>query len=870
MSPTKIVPGLLPLLLFSTLTAQEDNLTRTFADQRAKRISEVAYRLHFELEPTKKTYGGVADLTFALASGKNDLTIDFTGQSVEKILLNEREIADFAFSAKAGAITIPGKYLEAGKLALRIEYTGLFVNTGSGFHKFTDPEDGREYHYTDFEPNDAHRMFPCFDQPDLKASYDLSVAAPADWKVIGNYPIVREFRDGDRNRTEFLKTKSFSTYLFHLSAGPFASWTDHGFRIPMSLYARQSQARFVDADGFFKTSRAGFDFFEAYFDAAYPFEKYDQIFVPEFNAGAMENVGAVTFNESFLVYRPLTESRRVRRDMVILHEMAHMWFGNLVTMTWWDDLWLNESFASYMAYKALEGIGGENVWSVASASKASAIRADERITTHPILSDVPDIRAAASIFDAITYGKGQAVLRQLDYFLGEDRFRDGLRLYFKKFAWQNTVLDDFIGALALSSGRTLDDWSAKWLKTSGVNTLQVEYQLVNDKIMQPTLIQYADNADKLIRPRATDIGLFYLNDKGMAQPGKIVKVLIEEDQTVIPELNGIQPPVFILPNYSDHDYAKVSLDPHSLAWLRDHIEAVGDLHSKTLVWRALWTMVRDQRMSPRTLLDLAWRQAPRETETQTLTQILDHVQSILDRYIPDEEARIHQVSLWFDKARDMLPLQEPGSGDQIAWYELLADLAERPDQLDYLVRLFKNDVQFEGLTMDPRRKWSLLSNLTSRAHPESERLAAEMAREDNSAYGRNYQLFLTSLKPDPGAKLDAWHQLVDENTTYSSKELTWIGRGILDENHPELSLPFVKKYFEFLPKAYKERDFNFVRRFAGLMFPYHGYEATLREADSFLKRTDTDQTLRRLVLERVDDLKRDLKIREEWNKGGKS
>ena len=455
--------------------AQRTNQTKAFTEARSQRVAEVDYHLFFGLNKGSETYRGMAEISFELSNAEEDLALDYQGASVDQVVINGEPVNNYYFIAKESRIVLPAAALVAGKMRVAIGYTGRFEHDGTGFHRFVDPADGLEYHYTDFQPQNAHEMFPCFDQPDLKASFQVEVLAPADWEVIGNTRISRQYREQDRRRTIFSASNPFSTYLFHLSAGPYAVWHDPDFRLPLAIYCRQSLAQHMDPERIFATTRQGFDFFETYFAVPYPFQKYDHIFVPEFNAGAMENVGAVTVNEGSIFRGTPSERRLVRRDITILHELAHMWFGDLVTMKWWNDLWLNESFATFMSYLALEHSGVTDPWTFASRRKISAAELDRKVTTHPILAEVPDIRTASSIFDGITYGKGLAVLRQLDHYLGGTIFRDGVRHYMQHHSWKNTTLVDFTRSLEHAAGRPLDDWVQQWLVTADINTVQLSY-----------------------------------------------------------------------------------------------------------------------------------------------------------------------------------------------------------------------------------------------------------------------------------------------------------------------------------------------------------------------------------------------------------
>lgn len=847
--------------------AQKDNQTQAFAAARAARVSNVAYALSLDLEKGRETYAGLVVIRFDLKSADGDLVVDFSGRAVTRLEMDEVEVKGFEFSDDEGRITIPGSALRAGANVLTIDFEGLFRHGGSGLHQFTDPADGLEYCYSDFEPNDAHRMFPCFDQPDLKASYEFEATAPSGWVVVSNAPVVHQLREGARTRTVFRKTKPFSTYLFHVSAGPYAFWQDTEFRLPLGLYCRKSVARDMDAERLFAATRKGFDFFEAYFEYPYPFGKYDQIFVPEFNAGAMENVGAVTFNEIFLTRSKPTRSQLNRRDMVIFHEMAHMWFGDLVTMKWWNDLWLNESFASYMAYLAMEATGVEDVWATASGSKEGAFRADQRVTTHPIVTEIPDIRAASNNFDAITYNKGLAVLRQLDSYLGQNRFRDGLRHYFQTYQWDNTTLSDFIGALGHVAGRSLEEWTQKWLESADVNTIRIEYRLREGRIADAEILQSPGASNDVLRPHAADLGLFYTNAEGVPELGKKIEISYDNARQLLPQLNGLQAPAFLLPNVSDYDYVKVSLDEHSLAWIRENFRSIADLETKTLVWRVLWVMVQDGQLSPKPYLEMALEQMRIEKQDGLLSGLSRNVQRVIATYIPNREEQFQYNARFFDLAKTMLAAQKPGDDLQQTWFMALGNSAWQPQQLNFLEQILTGEVELKGLPLDNRRKWSMIGQLVAYGHPGVDLLIEKLKKEDDSSYAKNYLLYLSSLAPTMEAKKASWEKLTGSGD-HSLTELGWIARGMSASPREDLVKPFIGPYFDYLPRAYEEREWEFVNRFAFRLFPTLGYEDTVKQARNFLKREGLDPTLRDLVMERLDDLERDIKIRKNWSEAG--
>ncbi|MES2855656.1 MAG: M1 family aminopeptidase, partial [Bdellovibrionota bacterium] len=409
--------------------ADEDNLTRSFAEFRKTQISKVDYKVSLMLNKGADEYKGVATIDLELNKTDQPLSIDFTTKKLESLKIGGAAVTDF--KAYKHSIEIPAKLLTK-KMSIEIAYTSDYDKTGAGFQRVKDPEDASEYMYTDFEPYGAHSFIPCFDQPDLKATFTVTVDAPKEWRIIGNDLVVKADSANDRTVTQLATSKPISTYLFFVGAGPFTEWTDKEGDIPLVLYARKSLAKHVDHKRIFETTKVGLRFFNEYFGSPYPFPKYGQVFIPEFSWGGMENPGAVTLNERGIFRGPVPQSRIDGRDSLILHEMAHMWFGDLVTMKWWNDLWLNESFATYAATLAqVRAQKNEGAWLESFSGKTWGYWQDQLVSTHPIESNVADVRAAKSNLDGITYAKGGASLKQLHFIAGEDGFREGLRSYFK-------------------------------------------------------------------------------------------------------------------------------------------------------------------------------------------------------------------------------------------------------------------------------------------------------------------------------------------------------------------------------------------------------------------------------------------------------
>ncbi|WP_293702385.1 aminopeptidase N, partial [Thiolapillus sp.] len=513
-----------------------------------------------------------------------------------------------------------------------------------------DPVDNREYFFSHFEPFWANRLFPCFDQPDLKASFSVTVEAPDDWQIISN-TLATKTGNGDLSRHEFARSRRFSTYLFALVGGPFAVFEDRRARIPSRLFSTQSMSAYVDAENIFEVTRQGFDFYGKYFGIPYPFGKYDQIFVPHFNAGAMENVAAVVIKEDAYLYRetPLP-SRMQKRANTILHEMAHMWFGDIVTMRWWNDLWLNESFATFMSYLAqVEGTPDKHAWQQFSSSmKNWAYWQDQLPTTHPIETRVEDTLSTFDNFDGITYGKGASVLKQLAFYVGSEAFRKGVSSYLKKHAWKNAERKDFTDAIGQAAGMNLDGWTKLWLQKSGINTLVADYDVdAQGRISRFELLQGKGNGDAVLRPHRLQVALFHDRE---GKPGleKTVTVNVTGERTAVDDLVGEPAPDFVYPNYGDHAYAKFYLDDRSMAYARRHLDLL-PASVRPGIWSTLWFMVQDGRLSPSTYMAIFLDMAPRGNDARQLSSFRWKLNTLLDQYLNqavwrDAMERLHAVA----------------------------------------------------------------------------------------------------------------------------------------------------------------------------------------------------------------------------------
>ncbi len=572
------------------------NLTRDEAMARSALIQVTSYEVELDLLSGDATFGSVSVIRFSCGAPGSATFINLTAPAVRQITLNDEPVSVDAFDGDRITLTDL-----APENILRVVAECAYSRSGEGLHRFADPADGRVYLYSDLETFDAHRVYACFDQPDMKASYELTVTAPADWLVVSNMAPESSVPAGDALRWHFPPTPLMPTYITAVAAGPWHVVRDEHDGIPLGVYCRQSLAEYLDPDEILEVTRQGFDFYHSSFGIKYPFGKYDQLFVPEFKEGAMENAGCVTFLEAYIFRSRVTDFAREARGETILHEMAHMWFGDLVTMRWWDDLWLNESFATWAGTLAQsEATRWTSAWTTfAQLYKAWAYRQDQLPSTHPIAADIPDIHAVEVNFDGITYAKGAAVLKQLVAYVGRDNFLDGVRKYFAGHAFGNATLADLLAALEETSGRDLASWSTEWLQTAGVNTLRPSYSLDEDgRFAEFAVVQEAAATHPVLRSHRIAIGLYDRTDTGLTRRHRI-ETDVAGPRTVIPELAGQPRPDLVLVNDDDLSYAKIRLDDHSLRTLVTAIGAFTDSLPAALCWSAAWDMCRDGEMAAR-------------------------------------------------------------------------------------------------------------------------------------------------------------------------------------------------------------------------------------------------------------------------------
>ncbi len=781
------------------------NLTRDEAQARAALIETTSYEVALDVTTSPETFASTTTVCFTATTPGTETFIDLIAPRVDTITLNGRPL-DPASHFDGVRVRLPG--LEADNV-LTIAAHCAFMTTGEGLHRFVDPADGEVYLYSQFEVPDSRRMMAVFEQPDLKATWTFTVTAPAHWQVISNAITPTPERVNETcARWSFPATERISSYITALVAGPYDVVRDsvetRAGTIPLGVFSRRSLTPYVDADNVFACTKDGFAFFEETFDCAYPFTKYDQIFAPEYNMGAMENAGCVTITEAYVFRGKVPDALIERRALTILHELAHMWFGDLVTMRWWDDLWLNESFAEWASTTCqAEVTQWSSAWTTfCTHEKAWAYRQDQLSSTHPIVAQIRDLEDVEVNFDGITYAKGAAVLKQLVAYVGREPFIAGLRSYFAKHAWGNTQLEDLLAELEATSGRDLRAWSRIWLETAGVNVLRPLTEVDGaGRITSATIEQTSASGDDLARPHRLAVGLYDLVEGVLTRADRL-ELDVDGARTQVPQLLGRPRPALLLVNEDDLTYAKLRLDPVSLATALANPRGFTETLPHSLVVASVWDMVRDAELSASTYLPYALDVIEGERDSTMLRALLQQVTTCLSVYLsparrPDARAlvlaRLHALAL----------AAEPDSDAQLQLVTAYAGLHREGDDPAYVQGLFDGSIVLPGLTIDHDVRWTLVASMAAMGVLRGDEIEAEASR-DRTAMGRERAALARAAMPTAEAKAGAWAEGVEDVSTPNSV-IEALAGGFQRVAEPSLLAPYVAQFHETIAGVWAAR-----------------------------------------------------------------
>ena len=839
------------------------NLTRDEALVRSRVLTLDSYEVDLDLTAGPERFGSTTVIRFRCAEPTAELFCELADADVHELVLNGTSLDPARYDRALGRIPLSGL---AEDNELRVVAECAYSRSGQGLHRFTDPVDGEVYLHSQCATADAPRIFACFDQPDLKATFEFTVTAPSGWVVVSNTAEDACEALGEARRWHFPATRKLPTYLAGVVAGAYHGVADEyvgpdGQRIPLRLFTRASLAQHLDAEAVFDVTKRGFDFYQKAFDLPYAFGKYDQLFVPELNFGAMENPGCVTIRERYVFRSRVTDADHERRAGTILHEMAHMWFGNLVTMRWWDDLWLNESFATYAATLAqVEATRWTGAWATfADSTKAHAYRQDQLPSTHPIAADIKDIHSMEVNFDAITYHKGASVLRQLVAAVGADAFLAGLRRYFRRHAWGNTTLADLLEALGEETGRSLVEWSRQWLETAGPTTLSPEFAVGADGRFTSFAVRQTAPADHpTLRPHRVAIGL-YDRTAGTLRRRARIEVDVAGERTEVAELLGAARPDLLLLNDDDLTYAKIRLDPESVAAMLQRIGEIADPLAQAVCWTIAWDMTRDGELPAHDYVALVLSGVSSVRNASVVRTLLQQA-CLAARTYTDPAWRPPGLRSLTDRLVHLGRTAEPGGEAQLAYVQALAVVATGHDHLATIARLLAGSEELPGLTVDTDLRWSLLLRLVVTGAAGDAEIDAELTR-DPTAGGQRNAAGCQAAVGTAQSKERAWRRITSGELSNA------VLRGTLDgfwqPEQAELLTPYVEEYFAALESVLGHWPSELIQTLATAAYPATVTSAnTLARTDDYLANAEPPGWLRRLVLEGRDELARTLRAQQ--------
>jgi aminopeptidase N len=843
------------------------NLTRDEAATRAGLLDVTSYSIDLDLTTGAETFASTTTIAFTCTEPGAATFADLVGATVHEISLNGTSL-DPATAYADSRIELPDLAAD-NVLVVRADCT--YSHTGEGLHRFVDPVDDRVYLYSQFEVPDARRVYTTFEQPDLKSVFTFTVTAPEDWKVVSNSPSpTPEALGAGKAVWRFEPTRKMSTYITAIVAGEYHE-VQHVYAgkhgdIPLGHYCRQSLVEHLDVDELVKLTEAGFAFFEDAFDYPYPFGKYDQLYVPEYNMGAMENAGCVTLRDEYLPRSRQPRSFYEFRCSVILHEMAHMWFGDLVTMKWWDDLWLNESFAEWACYHAeVEATEYTDSWTgFANARKQTGYRQDQLPSTHPIAADNYDLQAVEVNFDMITYAKGASVLKQLVAWVGLEPFLVGLRQYFKDHAFGNSEFTDLLAALEKSSGRDLGSWADEWLKTAGVNTLRAEFELDEQGAYTRLAVRQSAEADwPTLRRHRIGIGMYDEVDGALVRRGG-VETDVRGELTEITELVGEKQPDLLLLNDGDLAYAKIRLDERSLTAAMAGLGNIDDSLPRALIWGAAWDMTRDGEMRARDFVALVLANIGQETDAWGISRIPTYAAQAVSSY-SDPAHRDELRATWESGLRDLLLSAENGSDAQLTFARTYAAAAHSDQAVTDLEGLLDGSFEVEGLAVDTDLRWVLVGALARLGKADADRIDAELA-SDNTISGKEKAAAARAMRPTAEAKAEAWEDAIVRDDVPNETQRNIVG-AFQVPGQDDVLAPYVEKFLTVADTIWEDKGTQRAATVLNLMFPRQiATQDLLDRVDAWLETSAASPGAKRYLREGRDDVARALRA-QEFDKG---
>jgi aminopeptidase N len=854
------------LVVTKAFAQAPEGIPRDLARQRAQQLTDIRYDLRYTITPKASSIAGREELRFVQHPDDRGILsewLDFREGLISILTINGKAAPA---TIQNGHVELPAKLLKLGENVVMIDFTAPVAAAGKAITRFEDKDDGSEYIYTLFVPMDADMAFPCFDQPDLKARFRLEVDSPVDWTVISNTPsrvVAAVFggvgaNGGGAKGTEFEETKPISSYLFAFAAGPFKKVHDTP-GLP-GLYVRKSkfEKAQAEAEAVQQVTADGIKYLSNYFAQPFPFPKYDMVMIPGFAYGGMEHAGATFLREESILFRSApTHSDRLNRDILLLHELTHQWFGDLVTMRWFDDLWLKEGFAQYMAYHALDSLKpNENVWKrFYQAIKPAAYAIDSTQGTTPIYQEIPNLKDAKSAYGAIVYSKAPGVMKQLAFVIGDEAFRDGLRLYLKEHAYANAEWSDLVHAFERTSKQSLDKWANAWIKRRSMPQVDVEWSCDGNLLNHFTLIQHDVLGDAGIWPIATNIR-FNRSDPG---PSVVMKAELLGEKKEFP-LASVPCPKFVFANDEDFAYGRFLLDPVSR---RNVMVQLGnlDVFKRTLLWGSLWDSVREAQMDPREYIDLALRLLPSEQDESLAQSIIGRSITALHRYV-SPEIRAQLVPRMETLAADQM-LHSQSQDMRITWFRALRGVAETEQARGQLKDMLSGKLTVPGVELRPLDRWNIVATVVALNDSEADAVLTAEEKRDPSGDGKKYAYTAAAARPNQDTKKTYF----DEYLHNASRPEDWIEQSLGSFNwwnQSELTSAYLRPALDALPQVKRERKIFFMLAWLNAFIGGQQSAAAQKQVHDFLSTASLDKDLKLKLLEVVDELDRTVKIRASY------
>ena len=839
------------------MAAPPDGIPRDLALQRTAQISDVRYQLRFTLTPHAPSVSGHEELRFH-SNSSAPILLDFREGTVSDLTVNRTPVP---IKIENGHIELPANVIHADENVVTMDFTAPVAPAGKAITRFEDKDDNTEYLYTLFVPMDAEMAFPCFDQPDLKGRFHLELTAPADWTVISNTAIESQSPAAPGQRTTvFSETRPISTYLFAFATGPFRKV--HETPGLPGLYVRKSKFQKAQEEALEvqQITAQGIDYLSRFFAQPFPFPKYDMVMIPGFAYGGMEHAGATFLREESVLFRAVpTHSDHLNRDILLLHELTHQWFGDLTTMRWFDDLWLKEGFAQYMTYQALASLKPEeNIWKRFYQSiKPAAYGIDSTQGTTPIYQDIANLKDAKSAYGAIVYSKAPGVIKQLAFVLGEEHFRDGLRVYLKEHAYANAEWSDLVSAFERVSQRSLQDWAASWIRRRGMPQVDVAWSCdAQDRIDHFSSTQRDVLGEADTWPIATQLGLHY---DGRAPLH--LRAELNTEKAELREAIGKPCPEYIFLNDQDYAYGRFLLDEHSRKAVIEKLGGVPDVFDRTLLWGSLWDSVREADLAPRDFVELALRLLSTEADESLAQNLIGHVTTALHRYV-NPTVRAEIVPRAEALACNQM-LHSPSQDLRIIWFRALRAIAESPQERAKLKDLLAGKLAVPGVQLRPLDRWSIITALIALHDSDAEALLAAEQKRDTTGDGQKYAYMAQAARPESASK----QRYFDDYLHDSSRPEDWIEQSLGPFNYwnqSELTLPYLKPALKALPQIKRERKIFFALGWLNAFIGGQQSAVAQAQVHEFLRTATLDKDLQLKILEVSDELDRTVKIRQRF------